>query len=134
MRENNKVFHLAIPTRNIEESIDFYVFKMGCKLARKYDDRVTIDFFGDQLVCHLCGEEEIVEKPKMYPRHFGITFTDRDEYENLYKLAQAREIKFFKELFVRFKGTPEEHSSFFLQDPSNNLVEFKYYTDPRMIY
>lgn len=133
MRESNKVFHLAIPTRSVQESVDFYVHKLGCKLARLYDDRVTIDFFGDQVVCHL-SPDEIIQEPKMYPRHFGVTFTDRTEYDHLYALAKARKIEFFKEQFVRFKGTPEEHSSFFLIDPSNNLLEFKYYVDPRMIY
>ena len=27
--------------------------QLGCKLARRYADRITLDFFGDQLVCHL---------------------------------------------------------------------------------
>ena len=133
MREQNKVFHLAIPTHSIQESVNFYVHKLGCKLARQYDDRVTIDFFGDQIVCHL-SPDEIDLKPKMYPRHFGVTFIEREEFERLYRLAQSREIQFYKDMFTRFKETPEEHSSFFLQDPSNNLLEFKYYSDPRMIY
>lgn len=72
MRDNNKVFHLAIPCKELDETVDFYE-KMGCKLARRYDDRVTFDFFGDQLVCHL-SPENIDAEPSMYPRHFGITF------------------------------------------------------------
>lgn len=134
MRETNKVFHLAIPTKSIDSSISFYIESLGCKLARKYNDRVTIDFFGDQIVCHLSPDYDYDQPVKMYPRHFGITFTDRSEFENLYNLAKSREIKIFKDLFVRFKGKVEEHSTFFLQDPSNNLLEFKYYVDPRMVY
>ena len=53
MRESRDVFHLAIPAYDLDETVEFYVTKMGCKLARRYDDRVTFDFFGDQLVCHL---------------------------------------------------------------------------------
>ncbi len=30
--------------------------RSGCKLARRYADRITLDFFGDQLVCHLAEE------------------------------------------------------------------------------
>jgi extradiol dioxygenase family protein len=28
----------------------------------------------------------------------------------------------------------EEHSTFVLRDPSNNLIEFKHYVDHRMMY
>lgn len=132
MRNPNNVFHLAIPAKDLDEAYDFYVTKLGCKLARRYHDRITLDFFGDQIVCHL--SQEIDEKPKMYPRHFGITFQRKEEFDNLLKLAKQREIPFFQEPFTRFEGKAEEHVSFFLIDPSNNLLEFKYYYDERMMY
>ena len=53
--------------------------KLGCYLARRYDDRITLDFFGDQLVCHL--SDETVEAPSLYPRHFGITFRRREDFD-----------------------------------------------------
>ena len=133
MRDVNNVFHLAIPCKDIEETIVFYVYGLGCKLARKYDDRVTLDFFGDQLVCHL-NPEKIDVSPNMYPRHFGITFKDRVEFDFLIDLAKKRKLRFFKQPFVRFESLPEEHWTFFLIDPANNLLEFKYYLDARMMY
>jgi uncharacterized protein len=36
--------------------------------------------------------------------------------------------------FHRFEGRVEEHEAFVLADPSNNLLEFKYYADPRTMY
>lgn len=133
MRNPRNVFHLAIPSADLDASFDFFVTKLGCKLARRYDDRITLDFFGDQIVCHLCPDkiDDVVE---MYPRHFGVTFETKQEFERLYNLAKQRELKFFKERFQRFKGMVEEHEAFFLIDPSNNLLEFKYYNDPRMMY
>ena len=53
MRDSQNVFHLAIPCKNLDEAYEFYVEKLGCKLARRYQDRITLDFFGDQVVCHL---------------------------------------------------------------------------------
>ena len=50
MRTTFDVFHLAIPVHDLDEAQDFYVTSLGCKLARRYNDRITIDFFGDQLV------------------------------------------------------------------------------------
>ncbi|HEX6818384.1 MAG TPA: VOC family protein [Ktedonobacterales bacterium] len=132
MRDSGNVFHLAIPARDLDEAYDFYVTKLGCKLARRYPDRITVDFFGDQLVCHLSQKYD--RDPQMYPRHYGVTFKDYAEYENLARLAKNRGLTFFQEPFVRFEGKSEEHQTFFLIDPSNNLLEFKYYRDPRMMY
>ena len=53
MRTTADVFHLAIPTHDLDAAQDFYVTRLGCKLARRYADRITLDFFGDQVVCHL---------------------------------------------------------------------------------
>ena len=33
-----------------------------------------------------------------------------------------------------FKDMAEEHMTFVLRDPSNNLIEFKHYVDPRLLY
>lgn len=134
VRETNKIFHLAIPTKDIESAEDFYVKKLGARLARKYDDRITLDFFGDQVVCHLSPDLDYSQKPKMYPRHFGITFFSEEEFNKVYKLAKEKQILFFKDKFTRFKDKREEHYTFLLQDPSNNLLEFKFYKDQTMAY
>lgn len=132
MRDSNNVFHLAIPATNLDEAQRFYVTKLGCKLARRYDDRITLDFFGDQVVCHL--SDQIDRDPRMYPRHFGVTFKDRREFDAVLHLARERHLPFFQEPTSRFEGLVEEHLTFMLIDPSNNLLEFKYYYDPRMMY
>ena len=47
---------------------------------------------------------------------------------------EIRHLPVFTPLFTRFARTVEEHSSIVLIDPANNLLEFKYYLDPRMMY
>ncbi len=133
MREQNKLFHLAIPCDDLDKAKEFYS-QIGCQLARRYHDRVTFNFFGDQIVCHLCDSNEIDTNPQMYPRHFGITFLNKQEFEQLLESAKKKELPFFQEPMTRFKGMKEEHTTFFLIDPSNNLLEFKYYNDESMIY
>tara|TARA_R110002167_G_scaffold31684_20_gene103916 strand:+ start:634 stop:1059 length:426 start_codon:yes stop_codon:yes gene_type:complete len=125
--------HIAIPCRDLDETVDFYGGQLGCPLYRRYDDRVTFDFFGAQLVCHL-SPQQIDPAPRMYPRHFGMTFRDREVFDRVHGRAQAAEAAFFKALFPRFKGKREEHLTFFLRDPANNLLEFKYYHDPEMMF
>lgn len=133
MRDQANVFHLAIPARDLDEAQEFYVGKLGCHLARRYDDRITLDFFGDQVVCHLSDDYE-ADPTSLYPRHFGVTFRHRDEFDALLTLAVERDIPFFMTVQPRFKDMVEEHLTFVLRDPSNNLIEFKHYRDPRMMY
>ncbi len=133
MRDATNAFHLAIPARDLDEAQDFYVSGLGCHLARRYDDRITLDFFGDQVVCHL-SDDWSRQPPELYPRHFGITFRHREEFDALLYLAEQRDLRFHRPCQPRFKDRVEEHLTFVLQDPSNNLIEFKHYRDPRMMY
>ena len=132
MRKTDDVFHLAIPAIDLNEAEAFYVGGLGCKLARRYADRITMDFFGDQVVCH--RSDRIDPDPDLYPRHFGVTFREREGFERLLSLSQLRKLPVFQEAQRRFEGMAEEHLTFVLRDPSNNLVEFKHYLDPRMMY
>jgi len=132
MRETNDVFHLAIPVRDLDEAQDFYVRQLGCKLARRYPDRITLDFFGDQIVCHLSDGWD--RDPALYPRHFGVTFRSRDDFDRVLHLARERQVCVFSDVATRFDGLVESHLTFVVRDPSNNLVEFKHYRDPRMMY
>jgi uncharacterized protein len=135
VRETRDVFHLAVPSYDLRASEDFYVDGLGCKLARRYDDRVTLDFFGDQLVCHLTdGPEGPPEAPKLYPRHFGVTFYEGGDFERVHRLCLHRKIPFFADVSTRFAERVERHRTFVVRDPSDNLIEFKHYDDPRMRY
>ncbi len=58
----------------------------------------------------------------MYPRHAGITFYDKKDLDNLIKLVEHRKLEYYEKPFIRFEGTVEEHVTFFLIDPSNNLL------------
>ena len=127
-----KIFHLAIPCKDLKEAKSFYQ-DLGCIIAREYTDRITINFFGDQVVCHL-SPDKIDHHPQMYPRHFGATLIDQQEYNNFLEHVKQKNLPFFKEPFERYKGRKEEHKSFLLIDPSNNLLEFKYYANEQFIY
>ena len=136
MRTTHDVFHLAIPVHDLDSAYGFYVSSLGCKLARRYPDRITLDFFGDQVVCHLMdsGPAFPARPESLYPRHFGVTFRDAAAFADLHRCAVLRKIPFYQEVSTRFEGMSEEHQTFVLADPSGNLLEFKHYRDPRMMY
>ena len=133
MRTTSDVFHLAIPVQDLDAAQDFYVTKLGCKLARRYPDRITLDFFGDQVVCHLADGAPAAPE-SLYPRHFGVTFRAALDFDRLHACAVMRKIPFYHEVSLRFEGLVEEHRTFVLVDPAGNLLEFKHYNDPRMMY
>ena len=99
------VFHLAIPAHNLDEAQQFYVDGLGCTLARRYDDRITLNFFGDQVVCHL--SDRIDAAPALYPRHFGVTFRERKSWQSVLNRAHAHDLPLFASPFRRFPGRPE---------------------------
>lgn len=132
MRDPANAFHLAIPCADLSATEAFYT-QLGCCVARRYEDRLTFDFFGDQLVCHL-APQEVEEEVRMYPRHFGITFRRMADYQRLLHRARQHRLRFFRAPFVRFPGRPEQHDTFFLVDPANNLLEFKFYSNPKMMH
>ena len=134
MRTTSDAFHLAVPTHDLDAAQDFYVTRLGCKLARRYPDRITLDFFGDQVVCHLVEGREPAKPGSLYPNHFGVTFRAAADFEALHACAIARKIPFYHDLSRRFEGLVEEHRTFVLMDPTGNLLEFKHYNDPRMMY
>ncbi len=46
----------------------------------------------------------------------------------------SRQLRFREEPKRRFSGSTLEHHTFFLEDPSYNLMEFKYYCHTEAIF
>jgi extradiol dioxygenase family protein len=119
------VFHLAIPSENLDHSRVFYE-QIGCKIGRVYDTHIVISFFDHQLVCHKSSETQ--HKPTMYPRHFGWIFESETDFFDYLQFVKVCVPEFIYEpYFCRHPGRFEEHHTFFLVDPSNNVIELKWY-------
>jgi extradiol dioxygenase family protein len=104
VRSRSNAFHLAIPTVDLDAAYDFYVVGIGWHLARRYADRLTLDFFGDQVVCHLDPDLVVLDEPPLYPRHFGVTFCDRVDFDALLRLVELRKLPVYRGPTVRFGG------------------------------
>ncbi|MCC7214565.1 MAG: VOC family protein, partial [Nitrospira sp.] len=70
----------------------------------------------------------------VYPRHFGLVLTQEEEWQALADRAKAKGLTFYQQPRRRFAGTRIEHRTFFLEDPSSNLLEFKYYLHESAIF
>ncbi|BCA55156.1 putative Glyoxalase [Nitrospira sp. KM1] len=121
------IFHLAFPTHNLEQAKSFYVTGLGCTLGRESKHAVTFGLSGHQLVAHVSSEKSPGQQG-IYPRHFGLILLTQKEWQDLADRAEKHGLRFFQRPRVRFPGSRIEHHTFFLQDPSDNLLEFKHYT------
>lgn len=119
-------FHMAFPVNDIKTAKKFYVDGLGCKLGRESSSAITLELGGHQIVAHLCKQAAQPQKG-IYPRHFGLVFTSETEWQALADRAKEKGLRFYQQPRRRFPGTRIEHLTFFLEDPSHNLLEFKCY-------
>ena len=122
----------VILPNDLDEAIEYYVEGLDCGLVRRYPERATLNFFGDQLVVHR-NPGKVESSPEVYPRHFGIIFHDRARYARVLELARSRGLPFLEEPLIRCEGAVEENETFYLLDPSNNVLEFKAYRNPDVV-
>jgi extradiol dioxygenase family protein len=94
---------------------------------------MTLGLYGHQLVGHLVKEPITVQKG-IYPRHFGLVFTEQSDWQALADRAKSKGLTFYQQPRVRYPGARIEHRTFFLEDPSGNLLEFKHYTHESAIF
>ena len=122
----NTLFHLAFPVHDLALAKDFYHHQLGFPIGRESEDALILEFGSHQIVAH---KVDNLAPPQIgiYPRHFGLIFLEQDEFEDFLERVKQQQIHFDIPVKTRFKNTRIEHQSFILKDPSNNLLEFKYY-------
>jgi extradiol dioxygenase family protein len=127
------IFHLAFPVTDFEEAKRFYVDGLGCSLGRESARAMVLELTGHQIVAHL-SEPRVEPQKGIYPRHFGLIFTEEKDWQALADRAKAKGLSFYQQPRRRFPGTKIEHATFFLEDPFHNLLEFKHYTHESAIF
>ncbi len=127
------LFHLAFPVHDFSKAKSFYKDKLGFEVGRESKNAIIFQFDNHQIVAHKIPS--LPEEQKgIYPRHFGLVFLEIEEFNAFINRLQINGLDFEIPLKTRFENTAIEHQSFFLKDPSNNLLEFKYYTNENAIF
>ncbi len=131
-------FHLAFPVTNIDATIEFYQKNFQCALGRQAERWVDFNFYGHQLSFHLVETEQAwasnpVDGDDIRVPHFGIIMKKND-WQALHETLANNDVRFALEPKIRFKGQTGEQGTFFVLDPSNNILEFKYFDDDATIF
>ncbi|MFN5539056.1 MAG: VOC family protein [Candidatus Melainabacteria bacterium] len=127
------LFHLAFPVGNIEDTKSFYLDGLGCTAGRESIASIIVNFHDNQLVAHVV-KEPLIKQIGIYPRHFGLIFTQEDQWFELAERAEKQRLNFYQSPKLRFEGKLIEHRTMFLEDPFYNLLEFKFYRNYEAIF
>ena len=132
-------FHLAFPVKDLKQTKIFYLNILGCSLGRESLKWVDFNLFGHQIVAHLSPEDcgsinrNQVDGDKIPARHFGVIL-NWDIWENLIKSIKEKDIVFYIKPKIRFKNKKGEQGTFFVLDPSENVLEFKSFKNDSMVF
>jgi uncharacterized protein len=131
-------FHLAFPVRDLAEARRFYGGLLECPEGRSSPEWVDFDFYGHQIVAHLCepGTQTAtneVDGENVPVRHFGVIM-ELPQWESVTAKLRAAGVAFIIEPQVRFKGLPGEQATCFFLDPSGNALELKAFADDAMVF
>jgi hypothetical protein len=131
-------FHLAIPVRDIDESRDFYGYKLGFPEGRSTDEWIDFNMFGHQLVTHLntsIGRQgkvqsvsNVVDGKGVPIPHFGVVLNINHWNQLTSRVSKVID-NFIIEPHTRFEGKKGEQRTMFFEDPSGNYLEFKAFKD-----
>ncbi|MDY7393620.1 bleomycin resistance protein [Aureibaculum sp. 2210JD6-5] len=125
----NAPFHLSLPCLDIEATKKFYVDRLGADLGRIAQNWLDINLFGNQITFTKSGKfdfsfQNYSFEGKILPSfHYGIIVSN-DVWEKLYAKVTAQQIEVFEEITF-LKDKKGEHTSFFVKDPNDYMVEFK---------
>ncbi len=132
-------FHLAIPVKDLIESIKFYENVLGCKRGRKDKQWIDYNLFGHQLVLHedknLTKKEyfnEVDGKSVPIP-HFGVVL-EWNQFKSFSEKLIKQKIDFQIAPYTRFEGEPGEQLTMFFYDPSGNALEFKSFKNSEQLF
>ena len=133
------VFHLAYTVNDLDSTRRFYGDLLGCQEGRSTESWVDFDFFGNQLSLHIgqtikeLESDSKVDNVEVPLPHFGCVL-DWDLFHNLADKLKSAGIVFIIEPTIRFEGMPAEQATMFLEDYSQNALEFKSFRNPNEVF
>lgn len=132
-------FHLAFPVLDLDAVRQFYIDVLGAVEGRSTSTWVDFDFHGHQLSAHRVDAmpdyvaHGDVDNTRVPLPHFGVVL-DWADWEALAERVRQAGCSFVLEPRVRFRDQPAEQGTFFVRDPSGNVLEFKALRNPGKLF
>ena len=132
------LFHISLPCNDVNATKNFYKNVIGATLGRFNDNWVDINLFGHQLTFTNAGKfnfnnPNYVFEGKILPSfHFGVVL-DEETWNQVYAKLDAQKLELVAQATF-LKSKSGEHSSFFVKDPNDYMIEFKSFNNPKDIF
>ena len=123
------IFHLSLPVRDLQESVDFYVGQLGAQIGRRNASGADALLFGAQVT--LQNDPASVIDPMPRTRHFGATLSWPEWESFVERLVDPALI--VEPATLSYIGEPIEQGKMMIVDPSGNLIEIKAYRNPAAV-
>lgn len=127
-------FHISLPCKNIEKTIEFYKENLNLEIGRKTNKWVDVNLFGNQITFVLTENYDFkfpmysLDETKIPSFHFGVIFLEIDDWNKIYSnINNWSSEAVTKKTF--FEDKTGEHYSFFVKDPNGYILEFKTFAD-----
>ena len=132
-------FHLAFPVSDVKKAKEFYTHILGCTLGRESKKWIDFNFYGHQIVAHLSPKDciplntNLVDGDNVSSRHFGVILPWND-WGKLCEKIKDFGTQFIVKPKIRFANLKGEQGTFFIKDPSGNVLEFKSFKNDSMVF
>jgi hypothetical protein len=132
-------FHLAITVLDIQEAKKFYCGLLGCTPGNFEKDKwQDINFWGNELTLHKSSNIALRERHDVDMGHVAVphygAHLEEEEFQALKEKIKKSSAEFLDPPYRRFKGDPREQETFFIEDPSGNILEIKTMAQPKTLF
>ena len=132
------LFHISLPCNDVKATKSFYKNNIGATIGRYNNNWVDINLYGHQITFTNAGKfnfnnPNYVFEGKILPSfHFGVILEEKIWEIILNKLKSQKLNLVTQTTFL--KGKPGEHTSFFIKDPNDYMIEFKCFGNSKEIF
>lgn len=126
------MFHLSLPCLDVELTKKFYL-NIGATSGRSSQNWADINLYNHQITFTKAGKFDFnnpnyVFEGKILPSfHFGV-IVDEATWRKVYSKLKGQNLELVtKATFL--KDRVGEHTSFFIKDPNDYMIEFKSFKD-----
>lgn len=121
-------FHMSLPCLSVKETKSFYT-SIGASVGRSTQSWVDINLFGHQITFIKAGKfnfnsPNYVFEGRILPSfHFGVII-DLKTWNAIYSKLKEENLELVDQTTF-LKDRTGEHTSFFVKDPNDYMLEFK---------
>ncbi len=122
----NRLDHLVLTVKNIDETVNFYTKILGMKKEIFKENRIALKYGNQKINLHQLGNEF---EPKAFNVKEGsadLCFIVEESIEDIFSFLVSKNID-IEEGIVKRTGAKGEIQSIYIRDPDLNLIELSTY-------